>query len=189
MSMSIFSTSYPLWKTEWGHEWVKVEVQSKMIFFFFSEILQPPSNQDRESCRELSMETYLEDNAPRRVAFLAWGAINECTLTIDDLIKRGRIFVNGCYLCKSNTELKTTFFFGVLFHFGWSMAYNLLGIHWVLVGTAKEEMQARRGIKGVKYHDVGFILLATLSIIWKKRNRKAFEGNLMVIRRRAIEGM
>lgn len=42
--------------------------------------------------------------APPMVAFFTWEASHECMLTIDKIMKRGKIMVNGCYMCEQVAE-------------------------------------------------------------------------------------
>lgn len=71
-------------------------------------------------------------NAPPRIAFFTWEAVHGCILTIDTLMKRGRILVYWCCLCKRTEEtcnhslLRCPIAYSL-----WSMAFGILGYSWV----------------------------------------------------------
>lgn len=64
-----------------------------------------------------------------RIAFFAYEASRECILTIDNLMKRGRVMVNGCYLCKQVAETRNHVLLWCPTSYNlWSMVYGLLEI-------------------------------------------------------------
>lgn len=48
---------------------------------------------------QFSGPTDMESKAPPRIIFLPQETGQKCILTIDKLMKKGKIMVNGCYLC------------------------------------------------------------------------------------------
>lgn len=45
-----------------------------------------------------------KNSAPSKIAFFAWEAYRGRILTIDKLMRRGKIMVNGCYMCWREAE-------------------------------------------------------------------------------------
>lgn len=77
--------------------------------------------------------------APHRVVFFAWEGGRKCILTIDKL-KRRRILVNWCCLCKRAEETCNYILLGCLVAYNlWSMAYGIIGYQWVMVGTIRDD--------------------------------------------------
>lgn len=53
-----------------------------------------------DMCMDFPLKQILKVKASPRVGFFTWNTARECILTIDKLIKRHKILVNGCFLCK-----------------------------------------------------------------------------------------
>lgn len=60
------------------------------------------------------MEMYLESHVLSRVAFFSWCATLERVLTIYNLRKRGIIFTEWCFMCKSHGRMSVIYFYIVL---------------------------------------------------------------------------
>lgn len=81
--------------------------------------------------------------------FFAWEATRGSILTLDKLIKRGRILVNRCYMCKGEAESYEHLLSWCTFAYKlWMLAYSLLGINWVIGGPVREEIWAWKGNTG-----------------------------------------
>lgn len=78
---------------------------------------------------------------PPRIVFFAWETARGCILTIDKLIKRGKILVNRCYLCKMTAEPCSHILLWCRFVYNlWRLVYCLLWINWVMAGSVKDEL-------------------------------------------------
>lgn len=79
--------------------------------------------------------------APPRIALFAWEAGKECILTIDNLMRRERVMVKGCYLRKHGPASCNHILLccSVTYNL-WSMVYGLLGISWVMARSVKEKI-------------------------------------------------
>lgn len=76
-----------------------------------------------------------EEEQPAQNCFLCLGGGEQCILTIDKLMRRGKITVNGCYICKMKSESCNHILFWCLFAYkSWIMIYGLLGISREIVG-------------------------------------------------------
>lgn len=74
-------------------------------------------------------------------AFFAWKAATKNIITLNKLIKRGKIMAIGCYLCNYREKTCNHILFWCLFaHRLLSLAYGLLGVDWVIAGTVKDEL-------------------------------------------------
>lgn len=81
------------------------------------------------------------------IAFFAREAVRECFLTLDNLIKREQILVNGYYLCKRDVETGNHILLRCQFaHNLWNLTYGLLGFNWVIVGSVEMELRAWSGL-------------------------------------------
>lgn len=95
---------------------------------------------------------------------------------IDKLIRRGGIWVNRCYLCKQDAESCNHILLRCPIAYSlWFMVYGLLGINWVIAGTLREELWAWGNVCKQKKH-ANLIPLTIFWVLWKERNRRAFEG-------------
>lgn len=112
---------------------------------------------------------------PQEWPFFPWKVSRECILTIDMLMKRDRITVNRCFLCKLDAEscnhitLWWLTVYSIL-----SMVYDLWEINWVMAGSVRDELWAWAGLYKKRTH----LLLIPLSIrwvVWKERNASAFD--------------
>lgn len=112
----------------------------------------------------------------RELLFFAWKTGRECILTVDKLMRRGHITVNGCYLCKEAAEsCNHLLLWCPLTNIVWYMVYGSLGINWVIGGFVKNELWAWNGI-WKKSKIVNLIPLTIFWVIWEKRNYRAFDG-------------
>lgn len=81
--------------------------------------------------------------APPKVVFFAWEACRERILTINNLMKRGRVMVNGCYMCMQEVEPYKHLLLPCPAAYSiWTMVYGLLGVSWVMSGSVKDEIEA-----------------------------------------------
>lgn len=63
-------------------------------------------------------------NTPPRISFFAWEACKDRILTINNLMTRGIILTNSCFLCKNNTETcNHLLLWCPIMYFLWSMVY------------------------------------------------------------------
>lgn len=91
-------------------------------------------------------------------------------------MRRKKIMMNDCFLCKREGESCNHISFGCSFVYKlWIMVYGLLGISWAIAGTVRDEILARKGTTGGKKY-AGLIPLAIFGVMWKERNKRAFEG-------------
>lgn len=58
----------------------------------------------REGVQRLPASQIWKVQALSRIAFFAWETRRECILMIDNLMRRDRTMINGCYLCKKDSE-------------------------------------------------------------------------------------
>lgn len=115
--------------------------------------------------------------APPRITFFAWEASRECIPTIDKLMRRGKILVNCCFLCKLDAEsCNHVLLWCPMVYSIQSMLYGLLGINWVIAGPVRDELWAWACLCKEKT----YFLLISLSIFWKERNTRAF-GSLLIL--------
>lgn len=108
--------------------------------------------------------------------FFAWEVGHGSILTIDKLMRRGNIMVNGDSLCRRVEESCThNLFWCLLAYKLWTMAYEFLGISWVIIGIVRDKIWAWKGIAGVKKH-VDLISFVIFLVMRKERNKRACEG-------------
>lgn len=66
---------------------------------------------------------------PMMAFFWVWKVPQERILTLDKLVERGIILVNGWYMCKKDAEsFSHTLLWCPHVHRLWSLAYSLLGL-------------------------------------------------------------
>lgn len=119
---------------------------------------------------------HLEANAPPRIAFFTWEVAKEKMLTLDNLMRRGRILVDRCFLCKCNAESCNHILLWCLFSFNlWSIVYSLFGVNWVIAGSINNELWAWEGF-ALNNHVTRLIPLIIFWVMWKEKNNRAFEG-------------
>lgn len=76
----------------------------------------------------ISFRQICKVTAPPKVAFFAWEASDGCIFTIDKLMRRWRMLVNECFLCKREGEsCNHIFLWCPLVYKFWTMTYGLLG--------------------------------------------------------------
>lgn len=86
--------------------------------------------------------------------FLAWDISRECILTIDKLIKWGKIKVNGCYFCERVAETcNHLFLYCPDVHKLWTIIYGLLGAKWVMAGSARDELWTWKDLNRRRKHE------------------------------------
>lgn len=86
-----------------------------------------------------------------------------------DKLRWMKILVNGCHLCKRAAETCSHLLLRCLFaHCLWSLAYSLLGLRWVVVGSMGDELWAWKRIQSGK-HSGMLIPLATFLAIWREK--------------------
>lgn len=86
---------------------------------FYNFLSNPNIRCSTANNSQFPFKSIWKTNAPSRIAFFAWEASKEKILTLDILVKRGKIMVNKCFLIAA-----ITFFFVVplLQNFGpWSL--------------------------------------------------------------------
>lgn len=77
--------------------------------------------------------------ATSRIAFFTWEAVRGCILILNNLVKRGTILMNGCFLCRREVESSNHFLLWCPYAQRlWRLAYGLLGLDWVVAGLVKE---------------------------------------------------
>ena len=81
-------------------------------------------------CTQSFPRSIWKQQVPCRVAFFVWTTALRTILTIDNLRKKKVLFLDWCYMCKSNGELVDH----LLLHCPivyelWSMVFTLFGIH------------------------------------------------------------
>lgn len=70
-----------------------------------------------------------KSKAPSCISFLAWKAVKEHNLTVDNLMKIGKIVFNRCFLYKCETKSSNHIMLWCLFTYSlWCTVYGLLGI-------------------------------------------------------------
>jgi len=119
--------------------------------------------------------------APVKVSFFVWEASRWKILAIDNLQRRGITLVNRCYVCKGDSETVDH----LLLHCKvarvlWELAINCLGACWVASDSIRSHLLAWEGFfcrKVRKKNKAGWMLPHVIFwCIWRKRNRRAFEG-------------
>lgn len=102
------------------------------------------------------------------------GRWEECILTIDKLMRRDKIMVNGCFLCKREAKTcKHILLWCPKVYKLWIMVYGLMGISWVIASVRDELWVWEGSSKGRKI--VNLIPLIIFRIVSKERNSRAFE--------------
>lgn len=81
-------------------------------------------------------------NAPLIIViFFTWETGREFILTINKLMKRGRIMANDCYLCEREAKsCNHILLWCPTMYKLWTMVYELLGISWVIVGSIRDKI-------------------------------------------------
>lgn len=95
---------------------------------------------------------------------------------MDNVMRRGITTANQCYLCKNCLETCNHLLLWCLYTYNlWTLVFGLLGISWVMAGSAMNEILAWEGIVGRKKQ---FRLrpLTIFWVIWKERNNRAFKA-------------
>lgn len=91
-------------------------------------------------------------------------------------MKRDRILVNKCFLCKGDTESCNHIFLWCPFSVKlWSLVYSLMGLNWVMAGFVSKELFAWEGLSP-NSPVARLIPLSIFWIFWRERNNSAFEG-------------
>lgn len=102
-------------------------------------------------------------NVPPCVAFFSWEAGRECIFTIDKLMGKGNMLVNGCFLCRKAEETWNHILLWCLVAYSlWTLVYGLLGISWVIAGNMKNKFWAWDGLSrgrkfNTSYHFLGCV--------------------------------
>lgn len=92
------------------------------------------------------------------------------------IMKRDKILVNAYYFYKKAEEsCNHILLWCLVVHRLWSIVQNTLRISWVVSGSVKNKIWAWKGM-GSKRKHVEMIQLTIFWVVWKKRNKKAFEG-------------
>nr|XP_016514716.1 PREDICTED: uncharacterized protein LOC107831463 [Nicotiana tabacum] len=114
----------------------------------------------------------------RNVCFLAWLAARGVILTAENLRKKRITYISWCFAWKSSGENADH----LLLHCQvatrlWRMALNLFGLEWVMSGTVKEALLSWAHSRGKRTPRAWILApLAIMWVIWKERNKRAFEG-------------
>ena len=122
--------------------------------------------------------------AQPKLSFFAWEASWGRVLTLDRLQKRGWALANRCFLCQTFEESIDH----LLLHCEktvWMLLLSLFGVTWVFPSSVKETLLGWRGsfvgTKRKKVWQEGPLRL--FWVIWKVRNRIAFEDSVLSIQR------
>lgn len=111
---------------------------------------------------------------------LLWEAGRGCILTIDELMRRGMAMMNGCYLCKSVAEIYNhVLLWCLVVHKLWSIVYALLGVNWVMAGSAKNEIWAACNSISQRRKFVDLIPLSIFWVIYKEKNEEFLRGSII----------
>lgn len=98
-----------------------------------------------------------KSKAPPCISFFAWEAVKEHILTIDSLIKRRKIIVNRCFLCKCDTETSNHILLWCPFTYSlWRLVYGLMGINWIMVGSVRNELLTWRDFVRIRAFIISF---------------------------------
>lgn len=75
--------------------------------------------------------------------FFAWELGCGSTLTIDKLIKIGKILMTGCYLCYREKETCDHILlrYSIVLEL-WNMVYGILGVSWVRADNVRDKIWA-----------------------------------------------
>lgn len=96
--------------------------------------------------------------------------------TMDNLMKKGIISVNRCYLCKNSLETCYHLLLSCsVSHKLWSIVLSLMGLSWVTNGSITAERLAWEGISNIR-KTLKLIPLTIFWVLWKERNNCVFEG-------------
>lgn len=96
--------------------------------------------------------------------------------TLDNLMKRGLTIANRCYLCKTGPESCNHLLLWCSTSYKlWAMVLGLLGISWVMADSITSELLAWEGLSS-RNKLFKLIPLTIFWVIWKERNKRAFEG-------------
>ena len=121
-----------------------------------------------------------------KLSFFAWEASWERVLTLDCLQKRGWALANRCFLCQMFEESIDH----LLLHCEktrkvWMFLLSLFGVSWVFSFLVKETLLGWRGsFVGKKRKEVWQVgPLCLLWVIWKARNKIAFEDSVLSLQR------
>jgi len=116
---------------------------------------------------------------PPKIVCFCWTALYEACLTQDNLYKRKRIIVNGCYLCQKAAESNRHLFLHCTVTAKlWNMFYSFFGLSWVMPHSIKEayESWCCWKVDSTIKQTWKMIPAAIFWSIWRERNRRCFEG-------------
>ena len=123
---------------------------------------------------------------PTKVGSFAWEASWGKVLTLDQLKKRGWILANRCFLCCAEEESIDY----ILIHCTkarvlWELLVALFGVIWVLPYSVRDTLLGWCGINMGKKHSKLWMTtpLCLFWVVWKERNRIAFEDEELLIHR------
>lgn len=79
-----------------------------------------------------------EVNSQPRITFFAWEVGRGSILTINKLIRRGKIMVKGCYLRKKAEETRDHILLQC--SFVTELIRKFFGVYWIMAGSVKDEL-------------------------------------------------
>ena len=126
------------------------------------------------------------NKVPTKVVFFAWEAAWGKILTLDKLQKRGWQFPNRCFLCVCEEEsVNHSLLHCTVVRALWDIVFALVGVHWVFPELVKEALFSWRGpFVGKKRKKIwNSIPLCIFWMVWKERNRLAFNGGVLNIQK------
>ncbi|RVW30374.1 putative LRR receptor-like serine/threonine-protein kinase [Vitis vinifera] len=119
------------------------------------------------------------------LSFFAWEASWGRVLTLDRLQKRGWALANRCFPCQTFEESIDYLLHCEKTREVWMLLLSLFGVSWVFPFSVKETLLGWRGsFVGKKRKEVWQVgPLCLFWVIWKARNRIAFENSVLSIQR------
>ena len=111
------------------------------------------------------------------MAFFLWTVIHGQILTLDNLMLRGRILVNWCFICHHNEETMDH----LLLHYPvahslWVYMFQIFGIQRVMPGSVERLVYCWSYWLGKFNLDIwNMIPNCLMWIVWMERTRRSFE--------------
>lgn len=125
------------------------------------------------------MGLFVEDQGPPRVLAIAWLALHESIVTMDNLRKRKVIVINACSMCLRDEKSVNHLLLNC--RVGWKVWCSLIrgfGYSWIPPRSIVDFFVGWQSFAGSKKGKMMWSLpfVAVIWALWKEKRRRCFEG-------------
>ncbi|OVA00064.1 Reverse transcriptase zinc-binding domain [Macleaya cordata] len=127
---------------------------------------------------------------PPKIAFFLWLAIHNRILTLDNMERRGYMFVNRCFMCRKELESVSHLLLYCDFSYAlWSYFWGELNVAVIIPGSLQALFEGWSHLwTNTKGKEVWILLPAAITwSLWVERNKRVFEDQEVSLDRMIIE--